>query len=57
VKICVKNCKIHNSVLITNENKTKPNRITGVSVKNGKMYWYKWFFNWTRVKNGKKEEI
>ena len=28
-------CKIHKCVLITNESKTKPNKIPGVSVKNG----------------------
>jgi hypothetical protein len=28
-------CKIHNCVLITNESKTKPNKIPGVSAKNG----------------------
>jgi Domain of unknown function (DUF4411) len=28
-------CKVHNCVLITNESKTKPNKIPGVSMKNG----------------------
>jgi Domain of unknown function (DUF4411) len=28
-------CKVHNCVLITNESKTKPNKIPSVSIKNG----------------------